>query len=105
MTFLTQTIFQSGNTLWGTEPGKYNLGGKYDAAIQPMDESKQTLIDASIETVDGQTIMTFTKMLHESDEIEIFPGNNTFLWAHGPDTYTTYHGDSKGSFNLNLIQA
>jgi hypothetical protein len=45
LTFLTQTIFQSGNTMWGTEPGKYNLGGKYDAAIQPMDESKQTLID------------------------------------------------------------
>lgn len=68
-----------------------------------MDESQQTLQDASIEIVDGQTIMTFTKMLKEENEIKIAPGLNTFLWAHGSDTESTYHGVNKGAFQLNLL--
>jgi hypothetical protein len=44
----------------------------------PMPGSAQTLTDASVEVVDGQTIMKFTKFLNETNEIA-----NTFLclWA------------------------
>ena len=93
----------SANPITSNEPGKYILGGKYDNAILPMDESQQTLQDASIEIADGQTIMTFTKMLKEENEIKIAPGLNTFLWAHGSDTESTYHGVNKGAFQLNLL--
>lgn len=93
----------SANPSMKAEPGKYILGGKYDGAILPMDESKQTLLDANIEVIDGQTIMTFTKMLKEEGEIELFSGDNTFLWAHGSDTESTYHGTNKASFQLNLL--
>lgn len=85
------------------EPGKYILGGKYDGAVLLMEDSKQTLADASIEVIDGQTIMTFTKMLQEEGEIEVLPGLNTFLWAHGSDTESTYHGGNKAPFQLNLL--
>jgi hypothetical protein len=88
----------------GDEPGKYNLGGKYDGAILPMEDSKQTLIDASIVVEDGQTVMTFTKQLKEDGEIELFSGDNTFLWAHGDaKSASTYHGNNKGAFQLNLL--
>lgn len=96
-------LHSSANPSLTTEPGKYILGGKYDGAILPMDESRQTLTDANIEIVDGQTIMTFTKMLKEEGEIEIFAGVNTFLWAHGSDTESTYHGTNKSPFQLNLL--
>ena len=66
-------------------------------------EENQTLQNASIEIVDGQTVMTFTKMMKEKGEIEIAPGLNTFLWAHGSDTKSTYHGANKSAFQLNLL--
>lgn len=102
LTFIHVLSF-SANPSMRDVPGKYILGGKYDGAILQMDESKQTLIDANIEVVDGQTIMTFTKMLKEEGEVELFPGDNTFLWAHGSDTETTYHGTNKASFRVNLL--
>jgi len=96
-------FLSSGNPAIVSEPGKYKLGGKYDDGILPMDENKQTLSDATIEVVDGQTIMTFTKMLKEEGEIEISTGDNIFLWAHGLDTESTYHGNNKSSFHLDLL--
>lgn len=83
--------------------GKYYLGGKYNAAITPMEVEKQTLTDASVELVDDQTIMRFTKLLKEEGEIEIVAGDNTLLWAHGSSTFTTYHGENKSAFKLNIL--
>lgn len=85
-------------------PAKYYLGGKYDGAIQPMQQHKQTLVDPLIEVVDGQTILSFTKLLVEEDEIALSVGNNIFLWAHGTDVENTFHGGNKGSFNINLLK-
>ena len=85
-------------------PGKYYLGGKYDGAIQPMEEEKQTLKDANIELIDGQTVMSFTKILKEEGEIEILTGHNIFLWAHGIDAANPYHGSNRNSFELNLLK-
>jgi len=82
---------------------KYNLGGKSDNAVLPMSESNQTLSDTSIEVKDGQTIMKFTKIMKEAGEIEITPGDNTLLWAHGSSDVLGYHGfTSKSPFELNL---
>eukprot|EP00970_Alexandrium_tamarense_P005281 scaffold852_cov197-Alexandrium_tamarense.AAC.39 len=88
----------------GMSPGKYYLGGKYDGAIQPMEEEKQTLKDANIELIDGQTVMSFTKILKEEGEIEILTGHNIFLWAHGIDAANPYHGSNRNSFELNLLK-
>ena len=86
-------------------PAKYYLGGKYDGAIQPMEQHKQTLMDPTIEVVDDQTILSFTKLLVEKDEIALSTGNNIFLWAHGTDVENTFHGGNKGSFNINLLKS
>ena len=68
-----------------------------------MPESQQTLTDTSIEVVDGQTIMKFTKLLVEEDEIEITTEDNIFLWAHGGSSdQLGYHGAARESFELNL---
>ena len=66
-----------------------------------MPESDQTLIDASIEVNDGQTIMKFTKIMKESGEIEITPRGNIFLWAYGSSEVLGYHNE-RSIFDLNL---
>jgi hypothetical protein len=87
-----------------TVPGKYYLGGKYDGAIQPMEEERQTLINATINFENGTSILKFEKQLKEEGEIEILPGVNTFLWARGNDNeFSTYHGNNRNSFQLNLL--
>ena len=68
-----------------------------------MPESQQTLTDTSIEVVNGQTIMKFTKLLVEEGEIEITTADNIFLWAHGGSSdQLGYHGAGRESFELNL---
>ena len=54
---------------------------------------QQTLIDASIEEVDGQTIMKFTKIMKEAGEIEIIPGSTFTLWGYGWGTLLALHRD------------
>lgn len=60
---------------------------KYDLApgqATQMSDDKQTLQKASITTMDGKTIMEFTKLLVEDDEVEILEdGENIFLHAWG----------------------
>ncbi|KAL7426856.1 hypothetical protein ACHAXM_000618 [Skeletonema potamos] len=88
----------------GEEPKKYNLGGRWMGGVTPMDDSQQTLIDASIRVYRGPiTVLKFTKIMKEQGEIEIMPGDNTFLYAQGQSYYLGQHaGDSRGSFQLNL---
>jgi hypothetical protein len=86
-------------------PAKYYLTGKFETGVQPMDQSKQTLLDPTIEVADGQTILTFTKLLVEDGEIPISTAELvTFLWARGTDVDNTYHGSNKGSFSINLLK-
>jgi hypothetical protein len=73
-------------------PQKYVLGGKANVDVQPMPQSQQTLTDATVEVVNGQTIMKFTKIMQESGEIPISPtANNNFMWAHGSGSSLGYH--------------
>ena len=92
----------------GRVPQKYSLGGKESSMIQPMSEDKQTLMNASIQVVksgsSSMTVMKFTKIMKESGEIEIFSGNNSFLWAYGFGTSLGYHA-ARASFKLNLLDS
>ncbi|KAL3779619.1 hypothetical protein HJC23_007697 [Cyclotella cryptica] len=87
-------------------PQKYILGGMSVDNIQPMSEEHQTLQNASIKigkvNNDVKTVMKFTKILQEQDEIEIFMGDNTFIWAYGFDETLGFHA-GRSSLNLNLL--
>lgn len=86
----------------GEQPLKYALNGKYAAAVIPMPQHKQTLTDASLEVDDdGRTIMKFTKVMKEDDEIEIKSGENIFLYARGMTSTLGYH-PQRSSFTLTL---
>lgn len=85
----------------GSEPLKYNLGGKSTTDVQPMPENQQTLTGATVEFVDGQTIMEFTKIMAEPNEIEITTGDNNFLWAYGSSETLGYHA-GRDAFVQNL---
>lgn len=67
-----------------------------------MPDNQQTLIDASV-TVDedGNTLLRFTKIMAEPDEIEISPFNNIMIWAYGSSDTLAYHA-ARGSFDINL---
>jgi len=81
-----------------TNPGKYSIGAKNAAGINLM--PKQSLIDASFEQVDGQTILSFTKLLNEDGERPIITdGPNTFIWAVGSSNAFGYH-KSRGALPL-----
>ncbi len=68
-----------------------------------MPSEEQTLTNASVETIDGKTVMTFTKPLVEPDQIPITPGVNNMLWANGGASTTIgYHGPNRSPFSLNL---
>ncbi len=83
-------------------PQKYYLGGKDISAVVPMETEKQTLLDATIEVIDDQTIMKFTKLTNEPGEIEISStGDNIMLWARGFDSNLGYH-QSRDQFVLSL---
>ena len=62
---------------------------------------EQTLMDASVEFIGGQTIMKFTKIMKETREIQITSGENKFLWAYGSSNALGYHSSSS-SFKLHL---
>lgn len=85
----------------GNVPQKYNLFGKSDSTVQPMPQSQQTLSNASVQVTNGQTIMKFTKIMAEPNEIQITTGDNDFLWAYGSSPTLGYHA-ARGSYVQNL---
>lgn len=87
--------------LFGNVPQKYVMEGKTDSLVQPMPEAKQTLSDASVSVIDGQTIMKFTKIMEEEGEVHIKPGDNHFLWAYGYGFNLGLHA-ARGSIVQNL---
>ncbi|KAL7459625.1 hypothetical protein ACHAWC_011376 [Mediolabrus comicus] len=93
---------ESGNNI-GMTPQKYVLGGKDNSSVIPMDAGKQTLIDASVKvTRKGRTVLKFTKIMKEEDEVEIRPGvENTFLFAQGMGLDVGYHAVGE-SFTITL---
>jgi hypothetical protein len=94
----------SGSPELGNVPQKYRLLAKtpvVDSAIEIMSEEEQTLINATIEVRDGQTIMKFTKLLKDPGQIEIKMGFNNMLWAYGISNTLSYHAE-RSTFTLDL---
>ena len=85
----------------GTTPAKYNLDSKSNSGVQLMPEDQQTLTDAEVVAKDGQTVMEFTKIMKEPNEIEITTGDNNFLWSYGSSQALGYHA-ARESFVQNL---
>jgi len=69
---------------------KYRITARNAAAIN--EQPNQTLINPSLEQVDGSTILTFTKLLVEDGEHTISAGgNNTFIAAFGFSNSFGFH--------------
>jgi hypothetical protein len=81
---------------------KYVLSDRTPGGVAPMPEEQQTLIDASIEQVDGSTILRFTKILVEEGEIPIVIGENMLLGAYGLSNTLSAH-KARESIILNLV--
>jgi len=78
---------------------KYSLGSGF---VNPMSEEQQTLREISITQQDEQTIMTFTKLLVEQDELPILTdGSSIFIHARGMSNTLGYHG-SRTSFQMDF---
>jgi hypothetical protein len=66
-----------------------------------MPDSAQTLTDASVEVINGKTVMKFTKIMKETGEIQITTGQNIFLWAYGSSDILGFHA-ARSSFEFDL---
>ncbi|KAK1737500.1 cytochrome b561 and DOMON domain-containing protein [Skeletonema marinoi] len=85
-------------------PQKYRLTAlsvDTDTAIQLMSPEEQTLTDATVEFKDGQTVMKFTKIMKEPNQIEISMGKNNMLGAYGARPTIGLHA-RKMNFSINL---
>jgi hypothetical protein len=89
-----------------SNPGKYTMSAESISGVKLRDPSAQTLIDGSIsqDSKAGTTTLEFTKILQEYYELMISTvGINTFIYAIGSDnTYPSYHGGGRGSFEVDL---
>ena len=83
------------STFW-EEFLKSMILSKSEGGVLPIPDSAQTLTDASVKVVDRQTIMKFTKIMKETNEIA-----NTFLWAYGSGNTLRFHS-TRSPFDLNL---
>lgn len=81
---------------------KYNLGGKSVGAVVELNNELQTLQDTSILQQDGRTVMTFTTLLREADELVLSTGQTNFLWAVGPGNDLAQH-EFRGSSTTILV--
>ena len=82
-----------------TNPGKYDLNARDTSGVRLMGNPQQTLKNATIEQNSTHTVLTFTKLLVETDEHTISTESNTFLWAVGSGNGFGAHA-SRGGFTL-----
>ena len=76
-----------------------------------MPTSQQTLTDATFKVRGGKSILAFTKIMKEPNEIELTTSFNNFIWAVGSNFNLGIHKDrgsnsiliAKGSFDANWV--
>ena len=76
-----------------------------------MPTSQQTLTDATFKVRGGKSILEFTKIMKEPNEIELTTSFNNFIWAVGSNFNLGIHKArgsnsiliSKGSFDANWV--
>ena len=85
-------------------PRKYSIGARSQNAIDLLSDDRQTLINSTLEQGNGQTMMTFSKILKESDEVPIdSDGANIFIFAYGTGNSFGYHAfNDRGAVRLSL---
>lgn len=85
----------------GLSPGsvvKYNLLSKSESGVQQS--SQQTLTDTFFDQSGEQTVMRFTKLLVEENEVQIRASEPTYvIWAVGSSNQLGYHS-SRGSLPM-----
>ena len=82
-----------------SNPGKYQLNGYGIEYVNLLNQSRQTLQNASILQNATHTTLSFTKRMHEIGEYEIHGnGSNTFIYAVGVANSLAQH-----SFSGNLL--
>eukprot|EP00562_Extubocellulus_spinifer_P018912 CAMPEP_0178580138 /NCGR_PEP_ID=MMETSP0697-20121206/22459_1 /TAXON_ID=265572 /ORGANISM="Extubocellulus spinifer, Strain CCMP396" /LENGTH=718 /DNA_ID=CAMNT_0020215639 /DNA_START=59 /DNA_END=2215 /DNA_ORIENTATION=- len=86
-----------------TNPGEYHMISEQNEGVFLMEDSKQTLMDASIVQEDGMTIVTFTKLLSEEGKLGLTANGevSTLLWAYGYSNDLNLH-KATGAFRLTL---
>ena len=87
-----------------TNPGKYDMTTETEAGVILMDDSRQTLTNATIFQNDTHTVLKFTKILEEPNENSISAsGEASLVWAVGMDNSMPFHIKASG-FSLKLNQ-
>jgi hypothetical protein len=86
-----------------TNPAKYILASKRTSGVTELSTAQQTLQDASITQNTTHTVLTFTKLLAEENEVELLAtGRQNFIWAVGQgNTISSFHG-LRGDFTIDL---
>ena len=86
-----------------TNPGEYYMISQQNEGVFLMEDSKQTLTDASIVQEDGMTIVAFTKLLSEEGKLGLTTNGevSTLLWAYGYSNDLNLH-KATGAFRLTL---
>ena len=86
-----------------TNPAKYFLLFRSPLGINPLSSEQQTLMNANVVQNDTHTVLTYTKLLEEKDEIRIFPEYlNKFVYAVGTSNTFGYHGQQRGFIEIEI---
>lgn len=112
--WLAMGFTDGSNTMPGTEAViglpdagsvlKYNLNARARSGVVPMEDARQTLINATVVQENGQTILSFVRLLREEGEHPVaLQGENTFLWAYGRSNTLATHRN-RGAFVLEPSQ-
>ncbi|KAI2508629.1 putative catecholamine binding [Fragilaria crotonensis] len=87
-----------------TNPGKYDMTSESQAGVILMQDSRQTLTNATIEQTSAGTTLSFTKLLVEDNENSILSSGKTwFVWAYGTSNAIGIHAN-RGGFGLTVNQ-
>merc|ERR1711988_271701 len=80
--------------------GDYGL-----SSVQPVEQGLQTLLDATVEQTEDQTILRYSRSFEDEGDlsIDIESGRIGFIYAYGTSNTLAYHSFSnKGSAELNV---
>jgi hypothetical protein len=87
-----------------TNPGKYDMTSEDASGVVLMQDSRQTLTNATIDQNNTHTVLTFTKILEEANENGISATDASwFVWAVGYDNTAWAHA-RRGGFALAFSQ-
>lgn len=86
---------------------KYSMSSRLQSGIVRLDDSRQTLMNATMDQPgDGTTVVTFSKILVEDNEIDIEidgEASNMFIFAYGTsNVYGQHNTRDRGALRMTL---